>query len=111
MESSNNVLNLVKKPPTTGSMWAHFGLKGDKMGVPIPGEIKKPISHHCNNAVLAKHLNTTNLFCHLEDHQPVVYTEMTQATSGKGIKMKQSTLVDVIEKPKGKTRNHREHGS
>ena len=100
VEANEDALNLIKKPHTTSNRWAHFGLVGDEKGVPVPGEIDKPICRHCNKAVLAKRLNTTNLFCHLEDHHPEVYAEMTRATQGKGIKRKQPTLVDVIEKAK-----------
>ena len=66
--------------------------------MPVPGEIEKPICCHCKKAVLAKRSNTTNLFCHLEDHHPEVYAEMARGTRGKGIKRKQPTLLDIIEK-------------
>ena len=45
---------LVKKPHTTSSMWAQFGLKGDEKGLPIPDEVDKPVCRHCKKVVLAK---------------------------------------------------------
>ena len=45
---------LVKKPNTTSKVWAHFGLKGDKDGLPDPAEVEKPICRHCHKAIWAK---------------------------------------------------------
>ena len=34
---------LVTKPHTTSKVWTHFGLKGNKDGLPDTAEIEKPI--------------------------------------------------------------------
>ena len=68
MAECDTAFNLVKKPHTTSSVWAHFGLKGDEKGLPIPDEIEKPVCRHCKKVVLAKRSNTSNLFSYLEDH-------------------------------------------
>ena len=43
MAECDTAFNLVKKPHTTSSVWAHFALKGDEKGLPIPDEVEKPV--------------------------------------------------------------------
>ena len=97
MAECDTALNLVKKPHTTSSVWAHFGLKGDEKGLPISDQIEKLVCRHCKKVVLAKRSNTSNLFSHLEDHHPEIYAELSRS---KSVKRKQSTLTEVIEKSK-----------
>ena len=70
---------LVMKHHTTSKVWRHFGLKGNKDGLPDTMEIEKPICHHCHKIVSAKRSNTTNLFTnlftHLQDNHPEIYAE------------------------------------
>ena len=83
MVECDTAFNLVKKPHTTSSVWAHFGLKGDEKGLPIPDEIEKLVCRHCKKVVLAKLSNTSNLFSHLEDHHPEIYAELSRGKSVK----------------------------
>jgi len=78
MAEWDTAFNLVKKPHTTSSIWAHFGLKGDIKGLPIPDEVEKPVCHHCKKVVLAKRSNTSILFSHLEDHHLEIYVELSR---------------------------------
>ena len=87
---------LVMKPHTTSKVWAHFGLKGNKDGLPDTAEIEKPICRLCHKTVSAKWSNTTNLFTHLQDNHPEIYAEL--AATKKHIN--QPTLVKVIERDK-----------
>ena len=76
-EGLREVYVLVKKPNTTSKVWAHFGLKGDKDGLPDPVEVEKPICRHCHKAIWAKRSNITNLFTHLQDNRPEIYAEVS----------------------------------
>ena len=88
---------VLTKPHTTSKVWAHFGLKGDKDGLPELAETEKPICRHCHKAVSAKQSNTTNLFTHLQDNHPEIYTEFA-ATKWK--QTNQPTLAQIIERGK-----------
>ena len=45
---------LVTKPHTTSTVWVHFGLKGNKDGLPDTAEIEKPICCLCHKTVSVK---------------------------------------------------------
>ena len=87
---------LVTKPHTITKVWAHFGLKGNKDGLPDTAEIEKPICRHCHKTVSAKRSNTTNLFTHLQDNHPEIYTELSATKK----QTNQPTLAQVIERGK-----------
>ena len=95
-ESLREEYVLVKKPHTTSKVWTHFGLKGNKDGLPDSAEVEKPICRHCHKAVSAKRSNTTNLFTHLQDNHPEIFAEV--ATTKK--QTNQPTLTQVIERGK-----------
>lgn len=78
--SSNNT-HLIKKPNTTSVVWNYFSVKADDKGVPIPSELNSPVCNICDRTVLAKRSNTTNLFCHLEEHHPEEYATITPTQS------------------------------
>ena len=61
----------------------HFGLKGNKDGLPDPVEFEKPICCHCHRFVSAKQSNITNLFTHLhvQDNHPEIYVELAATKS------------------------------
>ena len=74
-ESLSEDCMLVMKPHTI-SVWVHFGLKGNMDGLSDTAEIEKPICSHCHKTITPKRSNTTNLFTHLEDNHPDIYTEL-----------------------------------
>ena len=97
--SDMSELNLVKKPNTTSSVWNYFGVTADETGVPVHAELDKPICRLCKKTVPAKRSNTTNLFTHLEDRHPSIFSEIVPTASCVP-KRKQATLVEVVEKAK-----------
>ena len=84
------------KPHTTSKVWVHFGLKGNKDGLPDTAEIEKPICRLCHKTVSAKRSNTTNLVAHLQDNHPEIYEELAATKK----QINQPTLVKVIEQGK-----------
>jgi len=99
MATSSSELNLVKKPNTTRSVWNYFGVTADETGVPVHAKLDKPICRLCKKTVPAKRSNATNLFTHLEDHHPSVFSEIVP-TASRVPKRRQATLVEVVETAK-----------
>ena len=87
---------LVTKPHTTDKVWAHFGLNGNKDGLPDSAEIENPICHHCHKTVSVKQSNTTILFTHLQDNHLEIYAELAATKK----QTNQPILAQVIEQGK-----------
>ena len=95
-------VNLVKKPNSKSVVWKYFEIRADESGIPIPGNEKKPLCRTCNKEVPCKDGNTSNMFTHLRDAHPMLYTEAMKsketATSSNTLRdPKQPTLESVID--------------
>lgn len=64
---------LVKKLNSTSVVWDYFGFTADKNGFGIDNG--KPQCRSCFKEVPNKSGNTTNLFKHLKDHHPNLYSK------------------------------------
>ena len=66
--------SLVKNKKATSVVWEHFRLKTTTEGGLKKEEKNRPVCVHCSKSVAAKGGNTTNLFTHLRDKHPSVYS-------------------------------------
>jgi len=95
-------VNLVKKPNSKSVVWKYFGIRANESGIPIPRNEKKPLCRTCNKEVPCKDGNTSNVFTHLQDAHPMLYTEAMNsketATSNTTLRdPKQLTLQSVVD--------------
>ena len=65
---------VVKK--TQSYMWKEFGIRSDDNGKVIESEKERPMCLTCGKGVQAKGSNTTNLFQHLRDNHPSIYSQL-----------------------------------
>jgi len=66
-------VRLVKNANSSGVIWTYFGFVPDKNGFPI--DIGKPRCRECSKEISCKNGNTSNLFKHLKDRHPSLYTK------------------------------------
>ena len=64
----------VKKRNTKSCMWKEFGIRSDENGKVIESKKEWPMCLTCGKGVQAKGSNTTNLFQHLRDNHPSIYS-------------------------------------
>ena len=91
--------NLIKKPHTTSVVWNYFGVKANEHGIPIEDEIEEPICRVCKKVVPAKQSNTSNLFRHLQDHHPEIYSDINvpcKSKSSTSSTMRQLSIVESV---------------
>lgn len=77
-ESTPGVSNVagsyvIKKKNTKSCVWKEFGIRSDEKGKVIESEKERPM---CGKGVQAKGSNTTNLFQHLRDNHPAIYSQL-----------------------------------
>ena len=68
-------VRLVKKANSSSVIWTvtYFGFVPDKNGLPIDNG--KPRCRECSKEISCKNGNTRNLFKHLKDRHPSLYTK------------------------------------
>ena len=65
---------LIDKRNTSAAVWKHFGFEANEAGRPrLPD---RPRCRVCSQDVLAKHGNTSNLYSHLKNRHPEVYSRL-----------------------------------
>ena len=92
---------LVKKPNTKSKVWQNFGITATEDGKIIEKEKDKPICRTCGSGVQAKGSNTTNLFQHLREHHPLIYSELAPPSKPKSVEAEpcssnQLTLTETV---------------
>ena len=87
---------VVKKKKTKRSIWKEFGIRATEEGKIITSEQSSPLCLTCGKSVQAKGSNTNNLWQHLREHHPSVYTEISsrRATNKGGECSMQLTLEE-----------------
>ena len=74
---------LVKKLNAKNKAWQNFGLVATDDGRIIEGEKDKLICKTRGSSVLTKGSNTLNLFQHLREHHPFLYSELAPSSKPK----------------------------
>ena len=100
--------NLVRKHKAKSPAWDYFGLRVDLEGRVVKSTADQPVCKTCGKAVPSKGGSTTNLYTHLEDHHPELYSEVapkipkrSKATASVSVQphdTSQPTLFQTIER-------------
>ena len=98
---------LVTKRNTSAPVWKHFGFEADEGGK--PRNVCRPQCRVCHQEVGAKDGNTSNLYSHLKNKHPELYTEVCKSKSKPKRPTSQPSLSEVFQKVQPLSTSSREH--
>ena len=98
---------LVAKQNTSTLMWKHFGFEADESGK--PRQLCCPQCRICHQEVAAKDGNTSNLYSHLKNKHPELYTEVCKSKAKPKRQAGQPSISEVFQNVQPLSTTSHEH--